>query len=299
MFANSWRLVKASATILNSDRQLLVFPLLSMLCCALLTLVFIVPMIAVGFIQQVMDSSSAKVLGVVVLFVFYFVMYSVIFFCNSALVGAVMVRLRGGQPTLATGFQMAWSRLSVIFGYAAIAATVGLVLQALSGRGGGGGQSAAGLAIALTRRIVAGLLGAAWNIATFLVVPVLVMENVGPITAIKRSLSLLKATFGEQLVGTLGMGAFFGLLSFAAIIVLGAVFGGLAYLTQSWIPLVVGGVVLVLVLIGISLYSAALTGIYRVEVYLYAVDGRASGAFDQQLIAGAFQPRSSRRAFRW
>jgi hypothetical protein len=95
------------------------------------------------------------------------------------------------------------------------------------------------------------------------------------------------------------MGAFFGLLSFAAIIVLGAVFGGLAYLTQSWIPLVVGGVVLVLVLIGISLYSAALNGIYRAEVYLYAVDGRSSGAFDQQLIAGAFQPRSSRRAFRW
>lgn len=297
MFANSWRLVKASATILNSDRQLLVFPLLSMIGCALLTLVFIVPMIAVGFVQQVLGSSSAKVLGVVILFAFYFVMYSVIFFCNSALVGAVMVRLRGGQPTLGTGFRMAWSRLNVIFGYAAIAATVGLVLQALSGRGGG--QSAGGLVFVLTRRIVAGLLGAAWNIATFLVVPVLVMENVGPITAMKRSLSLLKATFGEQLVGTFGMGVFFGLLSFVAIIGLGAVFGGLTYLTQSWIPLVVGGVLLVLVLIGISLYSAALNGIYRAEVYLYAVDGRAGGDFDPQLIAGAFQPRASRRAFRW
>ena len=75
--------------------------------------------------------------------------------------------------------------------------------------------------------------------------------------------------------------------------------GGLTYLTQSWSPLVIGGVLLVLVLIGISLYSAALNGIYRAEVYLYAVDGRAGGDFDPQLIAGAFQPRSSRRAFRW
>jgi hypothetical protein len=299
MFANSWRLVKASATILNSDRHLLVFPLLSMICCTLLTLVFIAPLVAVGWMQRVLDSTSAQVLGVAVLFVFYFITYSIIFFCNSALVGAVMVRLRGGEPTLNTGFQMASSRLNVIFGYAAIAATVGLVLQALSGRGGGGGQSAGGLVGALTRQIVVGLLGATWNIATFLVVPILVMENVGPLSAMKRSLSLLKATFGEQLVGTLGMGAFFGLLSFLVIIVLGGAFGGLAYLTQSWIPLVIGGVVLVLALIGISLYSAALNGIYRAEVYLYAVEGRVGGNFDPQLIAGAFQPRRSGRAFRW
>jgi hypothetical protein len=61
----------------------------------------------------------------------------------------------------------------------------------------------------------------------------------------------------------------------------------------------VGGVLLILVLIGISLYSAALGGIYRAEVYLYAVEGRVGDHFDPQLIAGAFQPRSSKRALRW
>ena len=39
-----------------------------------------------------------------------------------------MIRLRGGEPTLADGFNAAKSRLPAILGYAAISATVGVVL---------------------------------------------------------------------------------------------------------------------------------------------------------------------------
>src|SRR5690606_4416931 len=69
--------------------------------------------------------------GVVFGFLFYFVQYSVMIFFNCALVGAAMIRLDGGDPTLSDGFNAAKSRLPAILGYAAIAATVGVLLQGL------------------------------------------------------------------------------------------------------------------------------------------------------------------------
>ncbi len=102
---------------------------------------------------------------------------TVIFFCNTALVGAALIRLRGGDPTVADGFRIAASRVGPILGYAFIAATVGMVLRAISERSG------------FLGRLVVSLVGFAWNLATFLAVPVLVVEDVGPIEAVQRSAS--------------------------------------------------------------------------------------------------------------
>ena len=82
-----------------------------------------------------------------------------------------------------------------------------MVLRAISERAG------------FVGKIVVGLLGFAWNVATYLVVPVLAVENVGPIEAVKRSASYLRKTWGEQIVGNLGMGSVFGLMTFATIAV--------------------------------------------------------------------------------
>jgi hypothetical protein len=106
---------------------------------------------------------------------FYVVQYFVIFFCNTALVGAAMIRLRGGDPTVGDGFRIAVSRIQPILGYALIAATVGMVLRAISERSG------------LLGRLVIASVGLAWNLATYLVVPVLVVEDVGPIEAVSAA----------------------------------------------------------------------------------------------------------------
>ena len=89
-----------------------------------------------------------------------------------------MMRLRGENPTLQDGFRIASEHASAILGYAVIAATVGMILRAIAGRSGVIGQ------------IVVSIIGFAWNVATFLVVPVLVVEKLGPIDAIKRSAAL-------------------------------------------------------------------------------------------------------------
>ena len=145
----------------------------------------------------------------VLAFLFYVVSYTVIFFCNTALVGAAMIRLEGGDPTLRDGFRIAFDRLPQIIGYALIAATVGMILRWISERAGIVGQ------------IIIGIIGFAWNIATFLVVPVLAVEKVGPIEAIKRSAGLLRRTWGEQLVGNAGIGIVFGLSRFLFIVTWG------------------------------------------------------------------------------
>ena len=160
----------------------------------------------VGGINQ-FETGQPSILSYVVLFIFYLVTYTVTFYFQTALVGAAMIRLDGGDPTLRDGLRMATSRLPSIIGYALIAATVGMILRWISERAG------------IVGVIIIGIIGFAWNIATFLVVPVLVTENVGPIEAIKRSGGLLRRTWGEQLIGVGGIGIVFGLLFFVVVLV--------------------------------------------------------------------------------
>src|SRR5438309_1955063 len=71
---------------------------------------------------------------------------------------------------------------------------------------------------AILGRIVAAVLGLMWNLATFLAVPVLVAEKLGPIATVKRSVQLLKKTWGESIVGDAAIGTVFGLMMFSTIV---------------------------------------------------------------------------------
>src|SRR5690606_13085025 len=201
--SRSWGMVKASAAVLRSDRELMLFPVLSGLATLLVLATFALPTLALRLF-----SDGFGLAGALVGFAFYFCTYSVMIFFNCALVGAAMIRLEGGDPTLADGFAAACSRLGAIVGYAAIAATVGVLLQAVKHRDNG----------FLVRMVGSGL-GMAWTLATFLVVPVLVSRDIGPVDALKQSVGLLKRTWGENAVGQVGIGAVFGVLTAIAVLV--------------------------------------------------------------------------------
>lgn len=207
-------------------------------------------------------------------------------FANSALVGAALIRLRGGDPTLGDGFGIATSHLASILGYAAIAATVGMILNFLSR---GGGSEGKGNPLALIGVLASSLVGMAWSLATFLAVPVLVTEDLGPVEAIKRSSMLLKKTWGEQVVGGLSIGLVFGLLAIFAIILGAFAFVFVSGTSPSATIAIV--VLLVLVLLGIGLISSTLSGIFSAAVYDYAVGGNAGEFFREDLIKSAFRSR--------
>lgn len=273
-FSRSWQLVKASAAVLRSDKELMLFPLISSVATLVVLATFLVPMFALRIFENGMGVGGA-VFG----FLFYFCQYSVIIFFNCALVGAAMIRLDGGDPTLADGFKAANARFASILGYAAIAATVGVLLQALKSRDNN----------FLVRLIGSGL-GAAWTLATFLVVPVLVSRDIGPIDALKQSVSLLKKTWGENAIGNVGIGAAFGLITFA-VVVIGALLTFAAAQASVALAIVVAALFLIGVLL-LGVYQAALSGIYSAALYRYAISHETPSAFQGVQLEQAFAPKN-------
>jgi hypothetical protein len=158
-----------------------------------------------------------------------------------------------------------------------IAATVGVILRSISERSEGLG------------RFVVSLIGTAWNVATYLVAPVLAVEGIGPVDAIKRSTALLKQTWGEQIAGNFGLGAITALVIVGIILLGGGAVYGVVALELGVIPIVlVGGFVLMLLVI-VGLISSTLNSIYTAAVYQYATTGRSGEFFDSQLVENAFR----------
>jgi hypothetical protein len=278
-FENSWRLVKASAAVLRSDKELVVFPIASGAASLLVTATFAFPMWASGYFDR-FEEGGASAGAYVVAFLFYLVQYFIVTFANAALVGAALIRLRGGDPTLSDGFRIAAGKTGVILGYSLIGATVGMILRAIQERGGIVGQ------------IAAGIVGIAWNLITFLVVPVLVVEGVGPIEAIQRSGALLKRTWGQQIVGNFGIGlAMFGIALVALIVCAPVVL--LAIASGSIVLIVLAVALAAIVFTAIALVGSALQGIFTAALYRYAADGETDGYFAPDMVRSAFVPKGA------
>ncbi|HQZ31923.1 MAG TPA: DUF6159 family protein [Arenimonas sp.] len=272
--SRSWTLVKASAAVLRSDKELLLFPVISSIATLLVAATFIVPVVGL----RLFEGGDIGVLGAIVGFLFYLCQYFVIFFFNTALVGAAMIRLEGGDPTVADGLRIARSKAGVILGYAAIAATVGLLLQMISEKAG------------FLGKIAVSLVGMAWTVASFLVVPVLVSRDVGPVDAVKESIELLKRTWGENVAGNVGIGMAFGLVTMAVVVLAVALVIAAAVVGGAKLAIVVG-VFGVLAVALVAVIQAALSGIYSAAVYRYAVDGVAPAGFAGPQLQSAFQPK--------
>lgn len=279
--SNSWELVKASAAVLRADKELVVFPIISTIGVLLVTVSFILPMIFAGVLDSLIsgEAGNINILSFIIAFLFYLAQYFVIIFANAALVSAAMIRLRGGDPTVGDGFRIAFDHFGSIFGYALIASTVGIILNSLARRSNTLG------------RIAVSLVGLAWNLATFLVVPVLVAEKVGPFEAVKRSALLLKKTWGEQIVGNLSIGGVFVLLTFAVIVLIVAPSLYLMVTINNPAILVVMAILLVVSLVLIGLVNSTLSGIYAAAVYRFAAEGETGGYFKPELVQEAFRSK--------
>ena len=257
--SRSWKLIKASWAVLKQDRQLLIFPLVSALAAIVIIASFALPLFGLASIDALSGyrPSTISTLTYLTAFLLYVCLNFVIFFFNAALVGAAMIRFNGEEPTIRKGLLVASSKVGSIFGYSIIAATVGVVLRFIQER------------VGFLGRIVVGLLGVSWTVATFMVVPVLVTKNVGPIDAVKESASVLKKTWGENVVGQASIGAAFGLIHVLVLLV-GLTMIWLAVSAGSLPLVVVAACVAVLGLILSALVHAALGGVYSAALYRYA-----------------------------
>ncbi len=271
-FSSTWSLMGASWQVLKKDKEILVFPLISGICCLVVLASFAIPIIAGGAWRHLGGNSSTNshVVYYALLFLFYFCNYLVIVFFNSAIVACATMRMEGGDPTVSYGLQAAVARLPLIAGWALVSATVGLILRVIEDRSERLGQ------------FVAGLLGIAWTVASFLVVPILVVEKKEPLTALKESTALLKKTWGEQLIGNFSFGLVFFLLAIPAFIF---IVMGLA--TGRGAGIIVGIFFAAVYLTGLALIQSALQAIFQSALYLYARDGRVAPGFEEGLLTNA------------
>jgi hypothetical protein len=279
--SRSWQLVKASATVLQQDKHLLVFPLISSLAMLLVVAGFALPILGLAGLDGLdrLEEEGPNAVVYATAFAFYVVQYFVIFYFNAALVGATMMRLDGGAPTIGDGLRIANSRIGPILGYAVIAATVGVILRAIQER------------LGFLGRFVVGLLGAGWAVATFLVVPVLVSNEVGPVQAIKDSAGMLKKTWGENVIGQAGMSLAITIMGVGVTLLgLGLIYA--AAMTGSGALAVLMVVVLVVSLLLLALVGSTLSGIYAAALYRYAANGSATTGFDNSALQAAFQPKA-------
>ncbi len=286
MFATigrSWQLFKLCLHVLSVDKELIFFPIFSTIGVIFVTLTFFGVTFGIGSFER-LETGAFSGLDLLMVFLFYVASYFVVIFFNAALVFAAHERLEGGDPNIRSGLAGASSRIITIFFWAVIAATVGLILQILSSQA----RERGGI-IGIIGQIVVALIGAAWSLITFFVVPLIVIEHRGLFDSFKTSLSLLRRTWGEQVVGNFGL----GLIQFGATllaVLVAAVLGfALSFLGTPGIVLaVVIGVVLV---VGVSLLFATLSGIYKAALYNYAADGQIPSLFTEDTIRGAFRPR--------
>jgi len=214
-------------------------------------------------------------------YVFVFAMYVGLAFVTTYFLGALVhganQRLNGNDAKFGDSIGAANAKLHRILPWAFVQATVSVILNSIQERAGWLGQ------------ILVSLLGAAWNVLTFLTVPIIMLEDLGPVNALKRSGELVKSTWGENLVAQAGFGilGMLAMLPGIAVLALGIATGSLVVAVAFGI---VGAVWIVIVLVVIS----AMSGIYRTALYRFAVDHKAPPAFAGADLGDAFGQRQQR-----
>lgn len=265
--SNGWLIAKNSFKVLEQNRELIIFPILSGLSLMLILGSFITAVLgAAGWdIDNVNENSTAA--SYLYLFLYYLVNYFVVVFFNTALTHCTGLYFKGEQPTFKKGIAFSMSHIGVIFSWAVFAATVGTILRVIQEN------------VGLLGKIITGIVGVAFSIATFFVVPVLTFEQLGPIDAFKRSAQLMKEKWGESV----GAGFTFFLIQLIAGILLSVPAVLVAIMIHPFAGVAIG-------VLGFSLLAAVMSAvrtIFITAVY-YNVTGDPVENYNQQFVDDLF-----------
>ena len=265
-----FRLLGKSWLVLKEDKELLWLPVFSFvgmfLVCAVVGVL--------GIVAGAFEPGASRIVQFAFLFACYFGVYTVAIFFNAAVVGAAGVRMDDGDPTVAQALKIARGKIGKILQWALLSASVGVFLRVLEEKAGWVG------------RLVLGLVGAAWGVVTFFVVPVILFEQIDVGGSVKRSATLFKTSWGEGFVGNGGIALALFLVALP-VIAIGAV-------TAIASPLL-GGVLMTLALGALFAIGSVLTGIFNTALYRFAARGETGDLFDVADLRAAFRAKSAKR----
>jgi len=272
--AVTMELMKASWQILKKDKELLLLPVISGICCLSVMAIFIVQGLEHGWLKSFAKDAAAEQKNTVYwfMFLFYYCNYLVIIFFNSAIIACAVIRMNGGNPTLGDGLQAAVNRFPHIAGWAFIAATIGFLLGMIES----GSQRG--------RSIIAGILGISWSVISYLAIPLIVVEKTNPLFALDFSMQMMRRTWGEQVIGNFSFGLIFSLFSLPLLpflLLLGKTWGA-----SSFLPILI---LVFAYLIILSIFQSALQTIFNAVMYVFARDGKVPDEFSTEQLRGAMR----------
>jgi hypothetical protein len=284
-FSRSWMITKLTFGVINKDRELLWFALLSFVFSTMFAIAMIFPTVIPALLDNGFSNDSLEMYQYVILFITYFGLAFIATFFNVCVVYTTKIRFAGGNATFGESIRFAFTRINLIIQWSLLSATVGLLLRLLHNL-----ASRLGKIGEIVANIVISLLGMAWSILTVFVVPVLVYEGVGPIDAIKKSAQVIKKTWGESLIKAIGL----GLVQFLVFVLIILISGALTFVLASAFDvmgLLVGiGIGVLLLLLAGLVFTVAST-IFNTALYLYANNNMIAEGFSEDVVRGAFKPK--------
>jgi hypothetical protein len=283
---NGLELSKQSWGALRQNRQLVVFPFISMVMLTILLLLLLVPV--AGWVRLILDTgevTQAQVwAGVGGVFLFYLVASTIVIFSNVALTGASLKLIAGEKATVSDGLRIASSHFGKIIGYALISATVGVVIRFLIRFG----READNIIVKILSIVVGSTLAATWSLGVFFAIPVMIFEDLSVRDALKRGVAIFKKTWGEGFTGDIAIGGFSCLVNLLILIV-GSGLAAIGVVGGMTTLIILGILVVVFGIIVSDLLYGAVNGIFQASLYHFAVTGNAGPFIDTQLAEEAFQ----------
>jgi hypothetical protein len=305
-FQRSWQLFKSSLFIIARNKQLLVFPIIIFCLTMLIMLFFLAPVVlrptgysyasaqhwqAIGhsLFTQSPDAAAGNhsqaglTPGAMVYLSFlYFVSMFFATFFNVAFYHEILAALAGQPVSIVRGLKFAGTKWKAILMWALFAGLVGLIIRQLEQR------------LSFVGRIIARFIGIAWSIAAVFVIPIIVCEeqNANPVAMLKQSAGILKRTWGEALIGYVGLGMVSGLMLLVSMVFLIGALAGSIVLHSFWLIAVAG--VLWLGAMFVLSYLTSLAGqIYKGALYLYAASGVVPEPYSQEMLNSAWKFKKS------
>ena len=284
-FSRSWKITKLSFSVINKDRELLGFAFLAFIFSTIFSVAMIFPSIVPSLMEGGFSEDSMEFYQYAILFITYFGLAFIATFFNVCVVYTTKVRFEGGDATFGESIKFAFSRLGLIAKWSLLSATVGLLLRILQNL-----ASKLGKVGEVIANILISLLGMAWSIISIFVVPVLVYEGLEPIPALKKSVEVIKKTWGESLIRVFGL----GLMQFFAILIVLFASAGLTYVLATSFDItgmLIGISVGVLLLLLTGLIFSVATTVFNTALYVYANNNTVASGFSEEDVKSAFRSK--------
>ena len=272
-FRTGLALAKISWHTLRQNKALMAFPIAGMIAAFIDVVVFTLPGILL------LALTSLTWLAIVLFAISAYLAAFIATYVGVGLCVAADKTLRGEATSFSDGLHAARERMPQIAKWALLSTTVALLIRVIEARFEGIGGT-----------IVAALAGLAWSLVSFLAIPVIAFEGVGPIKALSRSASLFKQRWGQQVTGqaiTGGVVGVFIILPGVLIGVIGGVMMGNSMVAAGAVLLFIG---IIITIVG-SVISGTLTQILSVALYHYAVDGQGVGPYSTEMLEGVVRPK--------